>query len=639
MADNPDDYYPGCVTLDTPDTSCAAPYNPGPVSLERLPPDAFIPVRNFMSGEMNALEYPRAEPVMASDSFDQDSMRAQLKLAVKGLAAALNAIYYNPFIREIETMEQLFAGHIQHRIVLFDTGSHAMEQWRHGDEIHVVCLSQMFESTFWDVVKEELKLKDDFKQPKEGCLELSAHGLARIQGAHAAHTEIIKLCHMSNARCKLFLHWTKMPADFCNILKDHRDFPTSPGRQSEAADDSFVMVRDTQSLAHRMRPKGGPKWKDRAGVEWGGKSAGAPWGYMPSFTLAYCILRRWALTNGLYGLELGYLDDETLLWTIYAAVDEKEGVDLNLSFGNLEKAFSAIGDTYEAPIDIRSPTGELSTTQLTPSAKRSIHTAILRGTHVPGPDDEYIAPPNPTGLQDFLAEYSSTLFLVDCEKTTQAPAQLDRLRRQLIQRVVALEPLLREWKDSRGVGGLYVRIWPDLLVEKGRQDRWVYAFGVGRSPPLGEEEGKYLSGCVAGIADFLREKAPEHDWRAGLIEVRVASKEDFAALLPERVVQTGAFSTAAPGDALPEAPGTSGKFSSARQAIGRLRHDPRHAGREYDVGYEDRFEGLQWVALEEWGGKETEEEEWIPEHRVRQLRRRGDGVVMWDREKRLDLLG
>jgi uncharacterized protein (UPF0248 family) len=60
---------------------------------------------------------------------------------------------------------------------------------------------------------------------------------------------------------------------------------------------------------------------------------------------------------------------------------------------------------------------------------------------------------------------------------------------------------------------------------------------------------------------------------------------------------------------------------------------------EYDLAYEDRFEGLVWMGLEDWGGKETEDEDFIPAHRVRVLRRREDLHVVWNRARRVDLTG
>ena len=84
---------------------------------------------------------------------------------------------------------------------------------------------------------------------------------------------------------------------------------------------------------------------------------------------------------------------------------------------------------------------------------------------------------------------------------------------------------------------------------------------------------------------------------------------------------------------------TEQRFRSARSAISRLRFDPKHAETEYDVGYEDRFEGIMWIALAKWGGKGTEEEDFIPEHRVKKIVRARDGVVVWDREERVDRTG
>ncbi|EMC99599.1 hypothetical protein BAUCODRAFT_144996 [Baudoinia panamericana UAMH 10762] len=85
------------------------------------------------------------------------------------------------------------------------------------------------------------------------------------------------------------------------------------------------------------------------------------------------------------------------------------------------------------------------------------------------------------------------------------------------------------------------------------------------------------------------------------------------------------------------------KLRTASQAISRLRHDPAHFGIEYEVGYEDRFEGLKWISLHDWGKAATEDEDFIPEHRIRQIRQKGgsyeDEQVVWDRRKKVDQTG
>jgi uncharacterized protein (UPF0248 family) len=80
---------------------------------------------------------------------------------------------------------------------------------------------------------------------------------------------------------------------------------------------------------------------------------------------------------------------------------------------------------------------------------------------------------------------------------------------------------------------------------------------------------------------------------------------------------------------------TQTRFRTFSQAIQRLKWDRKHATDYYEVGYVDRLDGLMWKGLEDWQLAE-EEEGFIPEHRVRQIRRKSDGFVVWDREKRRD---
>jgi uncharacterized protein (UPF0248 family) len=89
------------------------------------------------------------------------------------------------------------------------------------------------------------------------------------------------------------------------------------------------------------------------------------------------------------------------------------------------------------------------------------------------------------------------------------------------------------------------------------------------------------------------------------------------------------------------------KFRPFSSALSRLLWDPAHRGVLYEVGYVDRFpsaaaddEGLLWKPLDKWQ-RHTEEEDFVPEHRVRKIRKAADldwraRVVVWDRGKRLD---
>ncbi|KXT16454.1 hypothetical protein AC579_1773 [Pseudocercospora musae] len=75
------------------------------------------------------------------------------------------------------------------------------------------------------------------------------------------------------------------------------------------------------------------------------------------------------------------------------------------------------------------------------------------------------------------------------------------------------------------------------------------------------------------------------------------------------------------------------RFLDAAKAISKLRWDPQWSSFEWEIGYEDRFDGLMWKNLEDWQAH-TEEEDFIPTHRVRQIRLRSSQEVYWNRDMR-----
>jgi uncharacterized protein (UPF0248 family) len=79
------------------------------------------------------------------------------------------------------------------------------------------------------------------------------------------------------------------------------------------------------------------------------------------------------------------------------------------------------------------------------------------------------------------------------------------------------------------------------------------------------------------------------------------------------------------------------KLRPASDILSRLRWDPDFDSRDYVVGYVDRFLGTKETGLESWKSEQTDEE-FIPQHRIVYFKRRSDGVRVWDRETRLDLV-
>lgn len=80
----------------------------------------------------------------------------------------------------------------------------------------------------------------------------------------------------------------------------------------------------------------------------------------------------------------------------------------------------------------------------------------------------------------------------------------------------------------------------------------------------------------------------------------------------------------------------------AKDILSRIRHDPALKESEYVIGYLDRhLPDPVEIDVSEWkGGRDIEEEDWIPQHRILYFRKKGeaDGRKVWDRETRLDRL-
>ncbi len=365
------------------------------------------------------------------------------------------------------------------------------------------------------------------------------------------------------------------------------------------------------------------------------------------FTAAYSNLHYWALNNGIIGRELGYLDSETLIWNTYDAfktgkqriAETKEDEDpitlITRTLYSLYDHFNAAIKAGTNHININTPSKHLTTAHLTTSAVQAIRDAITKQASA----TKVLSSPE-QGLAGFLSDCSDGLLIASLEIWQHSPTKVEELREQFREEVRPIGRFAHIIHGEPNTAGVYTRIWPEALVEEGRPGRFVYAIAVCRSPGPQVEGAERLSHCSGCLVAAFVGKPPSYNTAAGLIEVRQATAADFHGLLREPVAgDLASTATAVAGVAEGLAGmGLEARFRTAGEVIGRLRHDPAHAGVEYDVGYEDRFAGTMWKTLEEWGwGGATEDEEWIPEHRVRQVRRRGDRVVVWDRVKRVDL--
>ncbi|RPB03384.1 hypothetical protein L873DRAFT_1826394 [Choiromyces venosus 120613-1] len=88
---------------------------------------------------------------------------------------------------------------------------------------------------------------------------------------------------------------------------------------------------------------------------------------------------------------------------------------------------------------------------------------------------------------------------------------------------------------------------------------------------------------------------------------------------------------------LPKKPVPGKKLRPALDVINRIRWDPTLDSGDFLIGYEDRFKGIREMDVGKWKMEQTDLE-FIPLHRVVYFKRRSDGVVVWDRETKNDIL-
>ncbi|GAW08805.1 duf455 domain-containing protein [Lentinula edodes] len=83
---------------------------------------------------------------------------------------------------------------------------------------------------------------------------------------------------------------------------------------------------------------------------------------------------------------------------------------------------------------------------------------------------------------------------------------------------------------------------------------------------------------------------------------------------------------------------TPGKLRTSADVMNRLLWDPVLGKKEYIVGYEDRFLGIQELKLRDWVMKEVEHESFIPQHRIVYFKHLTNGEIVWDKRKKIDMV-
>lgn len=341
-----------------------------------------------------------------------------------------------------------------------------------------------------------------------------------------------------------------------------------------------------------------------------------------AFRDAYDTLRPWAEAAGIFSKAFGTLDAESLVWMLFTAKDKVATKKNAISCTSSNDIIRAFVDRFQTLQNLYSV--------LTPSMRQPYNppahiiangfatTAYEIGQLRQHP--VWIASSKELYYQRSCERFSNMILIVaEC----WAPKQRENFNSRLVAQITHLPERLH----NAGVENACIRIWPHSFGSS--TDEWLYVIGV-ESP-------------IASWQDLVETLRLEIDDTVGTATISHCDAEE-ASCLPTRYSTADSpplLETDAQALRRQSAPSPSKRLPPASQILSRLRWDPAHTPFDYEVGYLDRFEGLMWLPLEQWG-KETEDDEFIPEHRIRIFRRivKGTGgAVVWDRDKRTCKLG
>jgi len=467
---------------------------------------------------------------------------------------------------------------------LFPVGPYAIGLWHPGDEVHLVCLTDNSSNTFWEYIAEKLERED---LPKHDCIVWDVSG---------QHT--------------IWLHYCSVPRYFDLATVQAYGFPKYP-------DSPYVPQLVRQNLAWLQ-----DTWHLQAGLD----------GRLEAFRDNYYTLRSWAEAAGIFSKPFGTLDAESLVWMLFSVVQPNTENALNEQKAS-SSHLQAFVEQYSKPHNVHSVLTHTRSRvyPLPPYNAIDCCTAIAYEIRKLAQQPSLLNLSPEQYYQNFCDRYAAVILITaEC----WIPKRRESFHNDLIKEISRLPERSRELNcDLKAF-----RFWPHAF--KPSADEWVYVVGV-QLPQSPSSSPSRSTRARTSRDDVMDKQYLTLDGTVGTSAIRVCSAKE-AKSLPERYSATATLSSDATGNTSPAFAcsghhSTGNKFPPASQALSRLRWDPAHTLYEYEVGYLDRFEGLMWLPLEQWG-KETEDEEFIPEHRIRILRRiekQGVSSVVWDREKRI----
>ncbi|RMY63018.1 hypothetical protein D0863_10752 [Hortaea werneckii] len=520
--------------------------------------------------------------------------------ATDGLATRLHALYV-PDLLHASQYGAIQPQRCRPLRLLFATGTFAAGLRQSHEDIHFVCMTEDNRHTFWQIVAEAFDI-EALQIPSDDVLALPS----QLEWPE---------CHGTQP-CT-YLHRCSVPIGFDLSRLSRVSIPFySPQQQQVLSHNEqrhLAMVIDAEGMTSTRFAL------NRQENEW------------CLFRAAYLLILEQAQSERLIAPAFGLLNYESLLWMVYNVTRDTTIAPMYLE--NTERlgyAFWHRCATLESftHLDVHTPTRANianHVTAQTVQALSNIGKCVV----------EYLSRKNlATNLRSILALFKGFAPIDGYRRFTNSANEYvliefelwspnGPVRRQMLQQMPELVKTVATHLNAR--------VWPKPL--ESTPERSVFALALfdhreGHAPS--QQALPYRTRSYHYLESLL-----QYDRTGAVISLTALSGPQLEARYPAEQVEQPAPPTYIP--TLPTNPGQ--RFRDARTAMEFLLYGPSHANTDYEVGYHDRFEGLKWIALGEWGKKGVDEEDFIPLHRIRKLRRVADGTVVWDREKRIDLTG
>jgi uncharacterized protein (UPF0248 family) len=578
---------------------------------------------------------------MADASFLVDCQRdfAHINDAIIQVATALETTYFvGPDVFYEPTQTPPFQSDT------FASFQHAAQIALPDSEINLICTAKITSATFWAFVSEKLELDEQIRPVKDQLvLKFSQVKLLRAFNIPRYRSTKLRLSYQKSPQgfesiafaCNLHALSFKAYEPLQRIVETERLLRDVYARRSESQQSCF------RNGFFRLY-----QWADSCGLV----------SDMLHMLTAECLFVLYATgleeTSPLHGItENDEKSDES--------VPELDYLRQIFAKGSFHDFFTEDPEVLDRFTMTVSPpySRHNFAANLSPEATRSFKSAIDQVSRLLWLEDTFTLIDSPkAGLQLFLENSQQlVLFTARCWDVKLHALFLEYLP------VVLLQFQSRFRARQKGVHE--ARLWPNPLPTgtDGSDGDSVYLFDIYHtSEDIESDNNNNASGHdVAELPSCLEEICDGLDYNREIMymELSLASVSEIQTSLttaqqsqpssssftkPSVQDQAGAvLSSSTPPSSSP----SSKKFRPFSSALSRLRWDPQHREIVYEVGYIDRFptasadtDGLLWKPLDTWQ-KHTEEEDFVPEHRVRKIRKVGDGeakTVVWDRERRID---